>query len=265
MKHNSLWRISLGLLGTVIIMTLFSGAVSAQGSISGMKFNDLNNNGQNDAGEPGLANWQIILTNLTSEITTSTFTDGSGNYIFSGLGAGDYIVREVQQVGWTQTAPVPSGNYQVSLGEGEAITGIDFGNMEVTGRMTGGGSVFTTNGERVTHGFELNCNASKAPNNLQVNWGKNNKFHLESLTTATCSDDPAIAPNPPAAGFDTYTGTGTGSYNGVSGATIEWTFTDAGEPGTSDSATIVIKDSSGNIVLSVSGNLKNGNQQAHKE
>lgn len=137
--------------------------------------------------------------------------------------------------------------------------------QEIEGRMTGGGSVFTIEGVRVTHGFELKCDASKTPNNLQVNWGKNNKFHLESLTSASCTDDPAIIPNPPAAGFDTYQGTGTGRYNGVAVATAKWTFTDAGEPGKNDFATILIKDSSGNIVLSVSGNLNGGNQQAHKE
>lgn len=134
----------------------------------------------------------------------------------------------------------------------------------IEGRMTGGGSVFNAS-MRVTHGFELNCDASKTPNNLQVNWGKGNKFHLENLNTASCSDDPAITPNPPAAGFDTYVGTGTGRYNGVSGYTAEWTFTDAGEPGKNDLAKIVIKDASNNVILSVSGKLNNGNQQAHKQ
>ena len=135
----------------------------------------------------------------------------------------------------------------------------------VPGRMTGGGSVFTADGVRVTHGFELHCDANQEPNNLQVNWGKGNKFHLESLTSASCNDDPAIEPNPPAAGFDTYEGVGTGRYNGVSGATATWTFTDAGEPGNSDFAELVITDAGGNVVLSVSGNLNRGNHQAHEE
>jgi len=129
------------------------------------------------------------------------------------------------------------------------------------GRMTGGGSIGNT-GAR--HGFELHCNAATLPNRLEVNWGKGNKFHLESLTSASCTDDPGIVPNPPAAGFDTYTGKGGGRYNGAAGATAEWTFTDAGEPGKNDTATITIKDAGSNIVLSVSGKLQNGNQQAHK-
>jgi hypothetical protein len=130
-----------------------------------------------------------------------------------------------------------------------------------TRRMTGGGSI--PGNSRVTHGFELHCNAGQGPNNLQVNWGKGNKFHLESLTTASCSDDPSISEAQPVAGFDTYKGTGTGRYNGVAGATAEWTFTDAGEPGKNDFANIVIKDAGGTTVLSVSGNLNSGNHQAH--
>ena len=61
-------------------------------------------------------------------------------------------------------------------------------------------------------------------------------------------------------------GKGVGAYNGVSGATAEWTFTDAGEPGKNiDDAKIVIKDVNGNPVLSVTGLLNSGNQQAHAE
>ena len=133
----------------------------------------------------------------------------------------------------------------------------------VEGRMTGGGSVFMEDGTRVTHGFELHCNVTKGPNNLQVNWGKGNKFHLEKLTAASCSDDPDIAPNPPPAGFDTCTGAGTGRYKDVSGAKAKWTFTDAGEPGKNDSAKIEIWDANGALVLSVSGKLASGNHQAH--
>ncbi len=141
--------------------------------------------------------------------------------------------------------------------------GFGGGGKPLQGRMTGGG-VFTSDGLRVTHGFELHCDASQGPNNLQVNWD-GNRFHLEGLTSAACSDDPNIDEAPPVAGFDTYKGTGTGRYNGVSGATAEWTFTDAGEPGSNDFAKIVIKDADSNVVLSVSGTLNRGNHQAHAE
>ena len=128
--------------------------------------------------------------------------------------------------------------------------------------MTGGGSVFTTSTTRVTHGFELHCDRGVNPNRLQVNWN-GNSFHLETLTSAVCSDNPLIAPQQPVTSFDTYVGAGTGRYNGVTGATATWTFTDAGEPGKNDTAQIVIKDSLGNTVLTVGGTLDKGNQQAH--
>jgi len=133
------------------------------------------------------------------------------------------------------------------------------GGGEGHGRMTGGGSVFTPTGTRVTHGLELHCMPTDGPNNLQVNWGKGNHFHLEVLSSASCSDDPGIGPNPPPAGFDTYRGKGTGRCNGLP-ATAEWAFADAGEPGKNDTAEVHI---TGGCTLGVSGNLRSGNHQAH--
>jgi hypothetical protein len=135
--------------------------------------------------------------------------------------------------------------------------------------MTGGGSVFTSDGDRVTHGFELHCDPEVAPNNLEINWGPGNHFHLETLLTAVCTDEPGLDPPPPDADFDTYVGTGTGSCNGVTGASITFTLTDAGEPGggkdaPNDTATFEITGCPDGLTLTVSGDLKKGNQQAHK-
>ncbi len=161
------------------------------------------------------------------------------------------------------------------------------------GRMTGGGSVFRPDGStvdsatldktgRVTHGFELHCqvdgqSAPPLPNNLEVNWKDANgqhHFHLDVLTSADCFFNPAWSPLPPYANFNTMVGQGTGKLDGHSGATIQFTFVDAGEPGTSDTANYHITDSNGNPVLDVppcssynpsSGAcfLTFGNQQAH--
>jgi hypothetical protein len=129
------------------------------------------------------------------------------------------------------------------------------------GRMTGGGSFFI-GGTRVTHGLELHCDISDVPNNLEVNWNGNH-FHLNQLTSASCFllDTP---PNPPAAPINTLIGAGTGSYNNVPGASITFTLTDHGEPGTQDTVTISITDANGNVVLSGGPVfLTFGNQQAH--
>ena len=86
------------------------------------------------------------------------------------------------------------------------------------GRMTGGGNCTTVGDIRVRHGFELHCDASDEPNNLQVTWTGGNRFHLTELTDASCPDT-ALDERPPFAGFDTYVGEGIGRYNGVDGAT----------------------------------------------
>ncbi len=132
------------------------------------------------------------------------------------------------------------------------------------GRMTGGGSVYTDDGTRVTHGFELHCDTDVGPNNLEVNWDQNN-FHLEQVTAMSCYDDPRLNPLPRPAPFDTLVGEGIGLFNNKPGYHVSFMFTDAGEPGTSDFARIEIRDPQGNLVLFVAGNLHNGNQQAHPE
>jgi hypothetical protein len=139
----------------------------------------------------------------------------------------------------------------------------------VDGRMTGGGSVFTDDGMRVTHGFQLHCNAADPRQNLEINWHPggeaSSRWHLETLTFAECWDDPAYDPTPPEAPIDTYHGRGTGRYNGEAGATAEWTFTDQGEPGVNDRiVSLVIMDAAGNVVLTVDNKtLTFGNHQAH--
>jgi hypothetical protein len=125
------------------------------------------------------------------------------------------------------------------------------------GRMTGGGSVFTTDGNRVTHGFELYCDVAAGPNNLEINWGNGERFHLDVMTEAACETTSTGANR-----VDIHRGKGTGWYNGP-GATAEWIFTDAGEPGTRDRATITIRDARNRVVLTVSGYLDRGNHQYH--
>ena len=158
---------------------------------------------------------------------------------------------------------------------GDLVTGIqvmddDTANYVVTRAMQGaqahdrGGSIFTMDGTRVTHGFELHCDPLIGPNNLQVNFD-GNSFHLEALTSVVCYDDPAIDQLPRNAPFDTMIGEGIGRFNGVDGYAVRFVFTDAGEPGSKDFAEIEIRDPNGNLVLFAAGNVSRGNQQAHPE
>lgn len=137
------------------------------------------------------------------------------------------------------------------------------GGCPLEGRMTGGGRL---NEEIiVTHGFELHCDPNDDPNNLEINWDGGNHFHLEGLTEVRCVDDPTIEPQPPNAGFDRYEAFGFGKLNGVDGVQIYFELTDAGEPGTNDTAFWVIRDTGGNIVLIADADLEVGNHQAHKK
>jgi hypothetical protein len=52
-------------------------------------WNDLNKNGIQDAGEPGIAGAQVVLTGAAN---TTTTTNANGSYLFSGLCAGSYTV-----------------------------------------------------------------------------------------------------------------------------------------------------------------------------
>ena len=100
------------------------------GSICGVKFNDLNGNGVQDAGELGLPNWIITLSyNLAvGPITVIDTTDARGNFCFNSLRAGTYTVAESSQTGWQQTFPPSPGTHTVTLAAGQNRDSLDFGN-----------------------------------------------------------------------------------------------------------------------------------------
>jgi hypothetical protein len=134
-----------------------------------------------------------------------------------------------------------------------------------TGRFTGGGFQIRVGQARVTRGLTVHCDLLLS-NNLEVNWG-GNKFHMEEhLTTVECSDSPEIIQFPPAAPLDTLIGIGRGRYNNEDGYTIEFTFVDYGEPGSSDRAALRIYRTANpaDVVLDIPLQLlSGGNLQAH--
>ncbi|TAK60989.1 MAG: hypothetical protein EPO24_06160, partial [Bacteroidetes bacterium] len=100
-------------------------SMPAPGSVSGMKWNDLNGNGVRDTLEPGIANWNIYLTGSRID---SILTDSVGYYSFVGLPEGTYTVTEENREGWSQTYPTDPTTYGVTLAAGQNVTGKDFGN-----------------------------------------------------------------------------------------------------------------------------------------
>ena len=97
-------------------------------SISGLKYNDANGNGNRDAGETGMAGWTINLEQPAGTVIQTATTAADGSYSFTGLSAGTYVISEVLQSGWTQKAP-PGGKHTVTLSTStSSASGKDFGN-----------------------------------------------------------------------------------------------------------------------------------------
>jgi len=61
-------------------------------SISGTAWLDSNQNGRQDAGEPGIAGMPVILRTVQGQQIAEVRTDAQGRYEFTGLEAGEYIV-----------------------------------------------------------------------------------------------------------------------------------------------------------------------------
>ena len=108
-------------------------------SISGLVYNDVNENGSREPGEPGIAGVIITLTGTDangSPVNRTTTTAADGTYSFLGLTSGTYTVTETQPVIYvdgTTTAGTAGGNATtpnvistVTIGPGAAATGYVF-------------------------------------------------------------------------------------------------------------------------------------------
>jgi hypothetical protein len=103
-----------------------------QVTISGTVFNDLNDSGQYEDGDPGLAGWTVQLENDQAQVIATTTTDAQGNYHFdnfSGLRLGTYYVQEIVPDGWVQTTADPGA---IQLTSATSVTDVDFGNFQVS-------------------------------------------------------------------------------------------------------------------------------------
>ncbi|MDZ4180921.1 MAG: SdrD B-like domain-containing protein, partial [Coriobacteriia bacterium] len=88
-----------------------------------IKFNDLNEDGVHDEGEPTLEGFTFTLSLEDSVIATGT-TGPDGSVVFPDLEDGTYMVDEVPMTGWMPTTELP---YEVSVVEGQDVT-IHIGN-----------------------------------------------------------------------------------------------------------------------------------------
>lgn len=84
-------------------------ALTGSGTIGNFVWNDLNKNGIQDAGEPGLPNVTVTLTNPDGT-TTNTITDANGAYLFNGLLSGTYNLSFATPTGGYIASPSNVGS-----------------------------------------------------------------------------------------------------------------------------------------------------------
>src|SRR6202162_5605186 len=114
--------------GHQAVSGLLFGNRAVVGSISGTKFNDANGNGARDTGESGVSGVTIQLRNSAGQLSTAT-TDASGNFSFTNLPAGAYVLSEVAPAGSVQTLPGGGAAINITLTPGQNATGFLFGNQ----------------------------------------------------------------------------------------------------------------------------------------
>jgi probable HAF family extracellular repeat protein len=106
------------------------------GALSGTVFVDSNMSGVLDVGETGLEGHVVYLDlNHDGELDPSdpaTISGPHGNFSFSGLAAGQYIVRELDEPGWIQTiAGSPNGFLTANVSVGNTASGLNLGDVQV--------------------------------------------------------------------------------------------------------------------------------------
>jgi len=107
-------------------------------AIGGLKVEDLNANGARDPGEAGLPGVTILLTPAAGGTARTTVTDASGNFLFTDVAPGSYVLNEVVPAGFTQTMPASDG-IPVTLASGGSSINNVFGNFHgiLTGTISG--------------------------------------------------------------------------------------------------------------------------------
>ncbi len=114
--------------------------VPRDGSVSGTLWNDLDGNGVRGAAEPSLSDWQVYQdANNNGTLDAGervASTDSDGQFTLLQLPYGTQTIREVVPADWASVAPA-SGSMSIKLLNGEARTGLLFGNREKIGDIRG--------------------------------------------------------------------------------------------------------------------------------
>jgi uncharacterized delta-60 repeat protein len=117
-------------------------------------------------------------------------TDAQGRYAFTGLNAGNYLVRVKPQPGWFTVSPVYGGKYFVQLAANQTVTGDDFGVQALPSFALGNQflaySVAATTGNNVLERFN-------ADESTDVTFGSRNALGTVTLpSTVTGTPSSAV-------------------------------------------------------------------------
>ncbi len=114
-------------------------------TFSGIKFEDVNGNGIQDAGEDGLSGVTIRLNENSdgdSANDRTTVTDANGEYQFENVGPGTHTLSEITPLNFQPTLPL-TGQYIVTAASGQDRTDLDFGNQRVEAGSSLSGFVYS--------------------------------------------------------------------------------------------------------------------------
>ncbi|TPW11010.1 MAG: hypothetical protein FD127_3459, partial [Acidimicrobiaceae bacterium] len=154
---------------------------TSTGSISDVVWQDLNGNGIQEAGEPGLAGVSVTLLDATGAVVgVPTATNPTGNYTFTGLAPGSYQVRFVAP-GWGFTLkdagadnvdsdadPATGVTDLFALAPGATDTSRDAGLVQANTTTTKTGTATTTVGGQITYTLTVTNNGPTAARNVRT-------------------------------------------------------------------------------------------------
>jgi hypothetical protein len=117
------------------------GGTNAVGQISGKIFEDVNGTGSVDRFKPGLAGVTVFIdlnnNGMIDQGEPTTTTNDRGDYSFTGLQAGTYVVRQAMPGNVLQTLPANEAPYEVTLErllDARSATDLNFGLQLLSGR-----------------------------------------------------------------------------------------------------------------------------------
>jgi hypothetical protein len=126
--NSSANEVSFEVDGTINIPSINFGLVAEEdlGEISGTVYNDENRNRVFDAGEAGLAGAKLLLMDSEGAFLVDFTTEADGAYLFQGLLAGTYSIREEDPDGYYSTT---ANEVSEPLAAGELLTDVNFGDF----------------------------------------------------------------------------------------------------------------------------------------